>query len=177
HLECCVADREHLIDQQYLGLDMGGYRKAEADHHPRRVVLQRLVDERLDFRESYDLVKLCGDLALAHAHDRPVEINVLPSREVGMEARSHLDQGADAAADGKRSVCRGRDAGEDLENRALAGAVRPDQSDGLAPPDLEAHVTEGPELAGLAGLSPKSAPRKPCELVAEGDIPAGVQAV
>ena len=47
-LEALVADREHLVDQQHLGLDVGGDGEAEAHVHARRVVLHRRVDELLE---------------------------------------------------------------------------------------------------------------------------------
>src|SRR3982074_904517 len=41
-----------------------------------------------------------------------------------------------------------RAAGEDLEQRRLAGAVAADDADHFAPPDLERHVVERPEIGG-----------------------------
>ena len=43
-----------------------------------------------------------------------------------------------------------RDPAEDLEQRALAGAVAPDDADHLAGLDVERHVAEGPEPSSCA---------------------------
>ena len=56
-LEALVADREHLVDQQHLGLDVGGDGEAEPHEHARRVVLDRRVDELLEPGELDDVVE------------------------------------------------------------------------------------------------------------------------
>ena len=56
-LESLVADREHLVDEQDVGVDVDGDREPEPDVHARGVVLDRLVDERLDPGEVDDLVE------------------------------------------------------------------------------------------------------------------------
>ena len=56
-LEALVADGEHLVDEQDLGLDVGGDGEAEAHEHARRVVLHRRVDELLEPGELDDVVE------------------------------------------------------------------------------------------------------------------------
>ena len=60
-LERLVADREHLVEQQHLGLDVRGDREAETHVHPRRVRAHRQVDEVLEPGERDDLVELLAD--------------------------------------------------------------------------------------------------------------------
>ena len=50
-LEGGVADREHLVDQQDVGVDLEHQREGEPDQHPRGVVLQLQVGEFLEFGE------------------------------------------------------------------------------------------------------------------------------
>ena len=50
-LEGGVADREHLVDQQDVGVGLDHHREGEPDQHPRGVVLQLQVDELLELGE------------------------------------------------------------------------------------------------------------------------------
>ena len=50
-LEGGVADREHLVDQEDLGVGLDHHREGEPDQHPRGVVLQFHVDELLELGE------------------------------------------------------------------------------------------------------------------------------
>ncbi len=56
-LEGGVADREHLVDQQDLGVDLDRGREREAHEHPRGVVLELQVDELLQLGERDHLVE------------------------------------------------------------------------------------------------------------------------
>ena len=55
-LELLVADREHLVEQQHVGLEVRRDREAEPHVHPRRVRADREVDEPLELGEGDDLV-------------------------------------------------------------------------------------------------------------------------
>ena len=57
-LERGVADGQHLVDQQDLGLEMGGDGEAEPHVHAAGVALDRRVEELLDLGEGDDLVEL-----------------------------------------------------------------------------------------------------------------------
>ena len=56
-LEGLVADGEHLVDEQNVGIDVHGDREAEAHVHARGVVLHLLVDEPLELGELDDVVE------------------------------------------------------------------------------------------------------------------------
>ena len=60
-LERLVADGEHLVEQQHVGLDVRRDREAEPHVHPRRVRPHRQVDELLEPGERDDLVQLLAD--------------------------------------------------------------------------------------------------------------------
>ncbi len=137
-LELGVADGEHLVDEQDLRLEMSGDGESETHVHPARVPLHRRVDELLDPGELDDRVVAPVDLAALHPEDRPVQIDVLAAGELGMEACSDLEQAADAAANLDAPRGRRRDAGEDLEQRRLPGAVPADDAEHLALLHLEA---------------------------------------
>ena len=69
---------------------------------PRRIALDRRVEELLDLGEGDDLVELAADLGAGHAEDRAVEIDVLAAGQLGMKAGADLEQARDAAADRRR---------------------------------------------------------------------------
>ncbi len=98
-LELLVADREHLVDDEDLRLEMGGDGKAEPHLHAAREVLHRRVDEPSDSGEVDDVVELAAHLRAAHAEHGAREEHVLAAGQVDVEARAHLEQRADPATD------------------------------------------------------------------------------
>ena len=54
-LEELVANRQNLIDQQYIGIHKRPYRESQSQVHPRGVMLHRRVHELLQFGESHNL--------------------------------------------------------------------------------------------------------------------------
>ena len=64
-LEGGVADREDLVDEQDLRLEVRGDGEREPHVHPARVALDRRVEEALDLGEVDDLVELRGGSRLA----------------------------------------------------------------------------------------------------------------
>ena len=62
-----------------------------------------------------------------------------------MKARADLEEGTDPAPHDDLALGRVGDPGEDLEERALAGTISPDDAEDLAALDLEVDVFEGPE--------------------------------
>ena len=145
-LELGVAHAQNLVHEHDLGLEVRRDREGKPDVHAARVALHRRVEELLHSRELCDLRQLGLDLAALHAEDRAVQEDVLPARELGMEAGPDLEQAADAAADRGSALGRSRDAGEDLEQRRLAGAVSPDDPERLAFLEVERDVPESPDL-------------------------------
>jgi hypothetical protein len=145
-LEADVADAQHLVDDQHVGIEMGGDREAGPRVHPGGVALDRRVDEFLDPGEIDDRVELAGDLAARHPHDRALQVDVLAAGQVRVEPGGDLDQGADPAVDLDAPARRPQDLGQQLERRRLAGAVRADDAERLAGADLEREVADRPEF-------------------------------
>ena len=85
------------------------------------------------------------DLRPPHAEDRAVQVDVLAPGQLGVEAGADLEQRADAAGDLGPAGGRLGDARQDLEQRALAGAVAADDPDHLARTDLERDVAQRPD--------------------------------
>ena len=152
-LEPFVADREDLVDEEHVGLDVGGHGEAEAHEHARRVVLHRGVDELLEPRELDDVVEAPIEVTFGEAEDRAVQVDVLASAQLHVEAGAEFEQRGQTADVRHAPALGTKDAGEALEQRALARAVRTDDTEGLAGKDLEIDVAERPEL-----LVPRAAP-------------------
>ena len=66
-LEGGVADGEHLVDQQDVGVDLDRDREREPHVHARGVVLQLEVDELLELGEGDDVVEALARLLAARA--------------------------------------------------------------------------------------------------------------
>ena len=67
-LEGHVADGQHLVDQQHVGVDVGGDREAESRVHARRVALERRVDKRPEVGKLDDVRR---SAARTSRRDRP----------------------------------------------------------------------------------------------------------
>ena len=96
-LELQVADGEHLVDRHDLGLEMRGDGEREPKIHSGRVALHGRVEEPSDTRELDDFLEAPLDLTTTHAENGTVEVDVLSARQLGVETRPDLEQGADAA--------------------------------------------------------------------------------
>ena len=131
--------------------------KPEPHVHARRVVLDRRVDELLEAGERDDLVEALVELLLATSpRIGAVEVDVLPARELGVEARAELEQRRDLARRVVIAPCVGpQDPRDALEQRALARAVLADE----------------PERRALAG-SRSDTPFERPELLVAGAAPA-----
>jgi len=86
------------------------------------------VDEIAEFAEFDDLLGACFDLFLAPAVDEAAQLDVAPAGRFAAEAEIDVEERVDAAVDFDRAARRLEDAVEHLEQRRLAGAVRPDEA-------------------------------------------------
>ena len=152
-LELRVADGECLVDDEDVGLEVGRDGERQAQPHARGVALQRRVEEPLDAGEGGDLVEARADVAARHAEDRPAEEHVLPPRELVVEARADVEQGAEPAADASDAGGRRRDPREDPQQRGLARTVAADDADQFAGAHRERHVLQRPEVLALGATA------------------------
>src|SRR5439155_5830089 len=103
------------------------------------------VDEVAQLGERDDAVELSLHLLAGEAEQRAVEIDVVASRELGIEACPELDHRADAALDQDLALAGHQHAGDGLEQRALPAAIVADERDGFTRIDGERHVAQRPE--------------------------------
>src|SRR5581483_2180392 len=122
-LKLGVADGEHLVEEQDLGVEVRGDGERESHLHPRRIPLDGDVDEVADTGEVDDLVELPPGLCTRHAEDRAVEEDVVSPRQLGMKAGAYFEQTADTPMDLDAATGRLRDAAQDREQRGFPGTV------------------------------------------------------
>ena len=103
-------------------------------------MLDRIVDVLADVGEGDDRLAPGGDLVGSQAQQGRGKVDVGKSRIVRMEARAQFQQRADATADVDPAAGRGDDAGDDLEQGRLAGAVLADDAQRLAGGEIEGHL-------------------------------------
>ena len=139
-LECGVTHRQHLVEQQHLGVNLGGDREREPHDHAGREVLQLQVDERLELRERDDLVEPGAGLRRGEPEQHGVGDGVVASGQLGIESDPELDEWGQAAGDCDRPPIETVDPCHALHQRALAGAVASDDGERLAAAHLEADV-------------------------------------
>ena len=72
-----VADGQHFVDEQDVGIDMNGHGEPEPHVHAGGVGLHRRVDEVLELGKRDDLVEPCGHLAFRQPEHHPVDVDVL----------------------------------------------------------------------------------------------------
>ncbi len=147
-LEVLVADREDLVEQEHVRLDVGRDREAEPHVHPGRVRPDRQVDEALELGERDDLVHQLADARAREAVDRAVQVDVLAAGEVLVEPRAELEQRGDPAAGLDPAGRRPEDPRDELEQRGLAGAVAADEPYRLTRLGQKRHVPQSPDLPG-----------------------------
>ena len=149
-LEGRVADREHLVDQQDLGVDLDHHREREPHEHARRVVLELQVDEVVQLGEVDDAVEAAQRVALGEAEHRRVDHHVVAGGEIGVEADPELDERRHAAVDVDVARVALVDAREALQQRRLAGAVAAHDAEELAGLDGERDVAQRAQLVEAA---------------------------
>ena len=140
--EAFVADREHLVDEQHVGIDVDCHRESEAHVHPGRIGLHRRIDELAQLGEVDDLVEAILDLALGQAEHDAVDEDVLAPGNLRVEAGSQLDERRYPSLDLHRAARRLRDARDELQRRALARSVAPDDAVGGTLRHVEGHIGE-----------------------------------
>ena len=167
-LERCVADREHLVDQQHVRLEVRRDGEAEAHLHPGRIELDlRSMASRVPANSTISS-KRSRDLAAREPEERPVRIDVLAAGELGgcpRAPRSARRHGP------RRRLARPSGTGrrQDLEQGRLPGAVCADQGH-------DSPGSAGNSISWRTQLQPEAACRGPVERRGRPDL-AGTSAV
>ncbi len=151
-LELLVADGEHLVDDQDVGLDRDRDGESEPSLHARRVRLDGVVDALLETGELDDLVESSRRVRRATC-PRMVPLRKMFSRPLssGWKPAPSSSKAETRPSDSHGALVGNEDAGQHLEHRALAGAVGADQPDRRPGGHLERDVAQCPELVVHVG--------------------------
>ena len=164
--EALVADREHLVDQQHFRIDVDRHREPEAHVHAGGVCLDRRVDELLHLGELDDLFEALGDLALCQAEHDPVDEDVLAAGYLRVKSGAELDERGDPSVHSHRAARRLRDAGHELQERALARSVAADYAERASPGYRQIDVVQrrerlvGPQVLDQAARQQRALQRR-----------------
>src|ERR1019366_9454550 len=153
-LEARVADRQHLIHDQQVGLGEDGDAEREADLHAGGEVLQLLLREVLELCEREYLVDLVTQLRAGESEHSPTEEDVLPSGQLGIEADAQLQERGELTVDAGVSGVGLVDTAQHLEQRALAAPVGSCDAQELTRRDIERDVAQGNQVAITRGAAP-----------------------
>ena len=87
-LKFCIADGQHFVGQEDIGIHERRHGKGNAHIHAARIGFHRLVNEFADPGETYNFIINRIYLGVAHAQEPRVEINVFPSCQHRVEPRA-----------------------------------------------------------------------------------------
>ena len=130
-LEGGVADRQHLVDEQDVGIDLDRHRERQPDVHAGRVVLELEVLELLELGELDHALETPPRLLGREAEHDPVHHHVVAGGHVRVEADAELDERRQPTPDPDVAL-RPVDARQAFEQRALAAPVAPGDPEELA---------------------------------------------
>src|SRR5262249_15681404 len=94
-LEGLVPHREHSVEEEDFRVQERGDREPEPHRHSRGIRPDGPVDRVLQLRERDDLIEALLDGRATQTLDRPVQEDVLASREIRVKPGAELEQGPD----------------------------------------------------------------------------------
>ena len=99
-LEHKVADRQNLITDKDVGLNLGRNGKAKARDHAAGIVFDRHIDKIPQLGKVDDAVEMLLHIGAVMAQHRAVQKDIFPRGQVQIKARAQLDKRRDLAVDG-----------------------------------------------------------------------------
>jgi hypothetical protein len=175
-LEITVADGQRLVDDQHVGIDVRGDRESEPEHHARRVGLDRPREEFPELGELEDLRHSPANLGVGKTEQSGVDAGVLVSRKLRVESHSEIEDRGHVAPGLERSLRRGGRPGDDLQQRRFPRAVLADETETLAPLELERDPGQRPEITvppGTGDRLDQPVGRAGVDLVRLPEVPRG----
>ena len=158
HLEGKIADRENLVHEEDFGVRGDGNREPEPHEHPRRVELDRGIDEFLDLGEIEDGVEALVDLLVRHSEDDSIDIDVLATGELRVEADADRDQRRHPSPHTDGPLRWPGHTREHPEHRRFSRAVSPYDTQRLAGVDVQVDIAQSPQVrAAVRGAEPERA--------------------
>ena len=141
-LEKDVPDRQCLIDNQNLRIDIDRHSKSQPHKHTAGVRLDRLVHKVADIGKVQNILQSRIDLFLGKADHRPLQIDVLHARIFHVKSCAKLEQRGNPTVHDHLSGRRIQHAGDNLQDRRLPGSVRTDDPNCLTLRHLKIHIRQ-----------------------------------
>ena len=145
-LEALVADRERLVHEEDVGLDVGGDGKGQPRRHAGRIGPDRRVDELRQLGPGDDAGQSPAHLFPRKPKERSLEQDVLYSRQLAVESQAELQERRDPSGHDDAAPCRIEHARDHLEESGLAGPVAADDSQRLARLDGQIEIAQSFDL-------------------------------
>src|SRR6185436_10311846 len=111
-LEYFISDRQHLVDNQDLRLQIRCNCESQTNIHAAAVTFDRRIDEPVDVGKSHDLVKLARQFFTFHPHDYTVEKYIFSTCQFRMKPGADFKETADTPVQLYSPAGWLRDAGE-----------------------------------------------------------------
>src|SRR4030095_9305786 len=143
-LEIGISDGQRLVHDQDVRTNRGGHAECEAHLHSARVRANGLIDVIADLGERFDRTHQRRKALCGYPQDVSCHVDILAPGELRVKTDAELEQGRDAPIRLERYARRADRFRYELGQRALAGAVRSDDSDRLPGRHIEAHVAQDP---------------------------------
>ena len=155
HLKPFVADRQRLVHEQDLGLDVGRDRKGEPRRHAGRIRANRRIDELLELRPLHDPRRAAPHFGAGETEKGSLEHDVLAPGELAVKTEAELEQRSRPAPDHDATCSWRHHPGDQAQQSALPGAVSPDHAHRFAARHFERDFPQRFELVEVeASLEP-----------------------
>src|SRR5215510_10470328 len=151
----------------YVGLEVRGDCKAEAQVHTARISLGWCIKKVLNLGKGDYLVELTRDFGLVHSQDRTVKIDVFTPGQVRVKTCSYAQEGSGRSVKIRPPRRWPGDARQNSQQRRFPRAVETDNADKFTGMNLEAHIFERPNRGRLATILTDNAMGFPLERVLE----------
>ena len=89
-LEFGIAHGKHLVHYKDLGVQMCSHGETKTNLHSAGITLNRRINIPFTATKRDDFIQLFRYLLFSHTQNGSIHINILPSSQFRMEARSHL---------------------------------------------------------------------------------------
>ncbi len=122
---------------------MSSYGKSQTNVHAARIILDRLIQKVFHSTEGDDLIQTLLNLSSVHSQKTAVQKDIVPTAQVRMKARTHLQERRHATVQTDLPPAGQGDAGKDLEQGGFTGSVAAHNSQRLSLFETEVESIEG----------------------------------
>ena len=142
-LEKYITNRQCLIYNQDLRIDIDGNCKGKTYKHTAGIGFHRLMDIISDICKSKDIIQLCVDLFLRKADHGTVQIHILKPGIFHIKTGSQFQKGRNTSIDLHFPCGRCQHSCDDLKDRGLPGTVHSDDPYTFSFVNIKIHIMKG----------------------------------